>query len=384
MGDEYNTDVVVVGAGISGAAAALELAQSGLRVVLLDRWGPAAMASGWTLAGVRQSGRHPAELPLATAAVRLWEGLGERLGADVRYRQEGNLRLARNEAEVPVIEALVAEQAAAGLDVVLLRGAEVQAVAPAVNPTVLAACHCASDGHADPVATVTAFVDAGVRAGVATRFGERALAIETEGGRVVAVRTDKGRIGCGHVVLAAGVFGNELLEPIGSRVPLEVQMVAAMRSAPLPPVLRQVIGVANADCAGRQQADGCFRVTSGVQPFTGRLVEGERPAVLPPASALRMLVDTFGTAVPAFADAPIAAVWAGLIDLTPDALPVLDRVPGAEGLVVAMGFSGHGFGIGPGAGRLMADLVTGATPLVDPAPFRFERFARAAAPQKAA
>jgi sarcosine oxidase subunit beta len=374
VGDEYNTDVVVVGAGISGAAAALELAQSGLRVVLLDRWGPAAMASGWTLAGVRQSGRHPAELPLATAAVRLWEGLGERLGADVRYRQEGNLRLARNEAEVPVIEALVAEQAAAGLDVVLLRGAEVQAVAPAVNPTVLAACHCASDGHADPVATVTAFVDAGVRAGVATRFGERALAIETEGGRVVAVRTDKGRIGCGHVVLAAGVFGNELLEPIGSRVPLEVQMVAAMRSAPLPPVLRQVIGVANADCAGRQQADGCFRVTSGVQPFTGRLVEGERPAVLPPASALRMLVDTFGTAVPAFADAPIAAVWAGLIDLTPDALPVLDRVPGAEGLVVAMGFSGHGFGIGPITGQIMAGMVRDEPSGFDLTPFRLARF----------
>ncbi len=374
MGLEHNTDVVVIGAGISGAAAALELAQSGFRVVLLDRWGPAAMASGWTLAGVRQSGRHPAELPLATAAVRLWEGLGERLGADVRYRQEGNLRLARTEAEVPVIEALVAEQAAAGLDVVLLRDAEVQAVAPAVSPTVLAACHCASDGNADPVATVTAFVDAAMRAGVVTQFGERALAIETEGGRVAAVRTDKGRIGCASVVLAAGVFGNDLLEPLGSRVPLDVQMVAAMRSAPLPPTLRQVIGVANADCAGRQQADGCFRVTSGVQPFTGRLVEGERPAVLPPASALRMLVETFGAAVPAFADAPIEAVWAGLIDLTPDALPVLDRVPGAEGLVVAMGFSGHGFCLGPITGQIIAGMVKGDAAAFDLAPFRLARF----------
>ncbi|HYZ64955.1 MAG TPA: FAD-dependent oxidoreductase, partial [Acetobacteraceae bacterium] len=94
-------DVVVIGAGISGAASAYELATAGLSVLLLDRYGPAAMASGWTLAGVRQSGRHPAELPLARAAVALWGELSERLGADVRYRRRGNLRLARTEAEVP-------------------------------------------------------------------------------------------------------------------------------------------------------------------------------------------------------------------------------------------------------------------------------------------
>src|SRR3954471_13598494 len=105
-----STDVVVIGAGISGAAAAWELARDGVAVTLLDRYGPAAMASGWTLAGVRQSGRHPAELPLARAAVALWGELDGRLGADVRYRRRGNLRLARTEAEIPVIERLVAEQ----------------------------------------------------------------------------------------------------------------------------------------------------------------------------------------------------------------------------------------------------------------------------------
>lgn len=368
-------DAVVIGAGISGAAAALELAEAGLSVALLDRWGPAAMASGWTLAGVRQSGRHPAELPLARAAVEMWRGLSDRLGADVRYRQEGNLRLARTEAEVPVIERLVEEQAAAGLDVTLLRGREVQAVAPAVAGSVLAACHCPSDGHADPVAAVTAFVEAGLRAGVATRFGERALEIEVSGGRVAGVRTDKGRIGCARVVLCAGVFGNELLAPLGVEVPLEVMLVAAMRSAPLPPVLRQVIGVANADCAGRQQADGCFRATSGARAFGGRLREGTRPAVLPPADALGLIVETFGAAVPAFREAEIEAVWAGLIDMTPDALPVLDRVPGAEGLVLGMGFSGHGFCLGPVTGRVLAALAMGEAPGFDLAPFALARFA---------
>ncbi len=367
-------DAVVIGAGISGAATALELAEAGLSVVLLDRWGPAAMASGWTLAGVRQSGRHPAELPLIRAAVRQWETLGERLGADVRYRQEGNLRLARTAAEVPVIEQLVRDQAAAGLDVVLLRGDAVQAAAPAVSPDVLAACHCATDGHADPAATVNAFVEAGVRAGVATRFGERVQAIETGGGRAVAVRTDRGRIACDQVIVTAGVLGNELLAPLGAAMPIEVQLVAAMRSVPLKPVLRQVIGVANADCAGRQQADGCFRVTSGARPFTGVVVGGVRPAVHPPAEALGLVVQTFGAVVPAFADAPIEAVWAGLIDLTPDALPVLDHARGLANVVVGMGFSGHGFGLGPVTGRILAGLATGTNPAFDLAPFAAARF----------
>lgn len=276
------TDVVVIGAGISGAATALALAESGLRIVLLDRWGPAAMASGWTLAGVRQSGRHPAELPLARAAVRQWETLAERLGTDTGYRQHGNLRLARSVPEVAVIERLVQDQAAAGLDVTLLRGEEVQALAPAVSPAVLAACHCPSDGQADPLATVEAFVAAGIRAGVVTRFGERALGIEVTNHRVTAVRTDRGTIACGHAVLTAGVFGNDLLAPLGHHVPLEIMLVSVMRSASLPPMLAQVIGVANADCAGRQQPDGCFRATSAVEPFQGVIRDGVRPAVLPP------------------------------------------------------------------------------------------------------
>jgi choline dehydrogenase-like flavoprotein len=95
------TEIVVIGGGISGTAAAYELARAGAKVTLLERGSLASMASGWTLAGVRQSGRHPAELPLATAAVARWEQLGEELGADVEYRREGNLRLARSLEEAP-------------------------------------------------------------------------------------------------------------------------------------------------------------------------------------------------------------------------------------------------------------------------------------------
>ena len=118
------------------------------------------MASGWTLAGVRQSGRHPAELPLATAAVARWEHLGEELGADVEYRREGNLRLARSPEEVPVIQTIVAEQRGLGLDLTFLPdNAAVREIAPAIAESVLAASYCPTDGHANPIATVQAFAD---------------------------------------------------------------------------------------------------------------------------------------------------------------------------------------------------------------------------------
>jgi sarcosine oxidase subunit beta len=376
-GDDV-ADVVVIGAGISGAASAFELASAGLDVVLLDRWGPAAMGSGWSLAGVRQSGRHPAELPLARAAVAQWATLAERLGAPTHYRREGNLRLARTPAEVAVIERLVAEQSAVGLEIAFLAdNAAVRAVAPAVAESVLAASLCASDGHADPRATVAAYVAAASRAGAVLRFSERALAIETAAGKVSGVTTSAGRIAAGRVVVAAGIFGNELLRPLGLEVPLDVQMVTVMRSTPMAPMLAQVIGVANADCAGRQEVDGRFRATSGIEPWHGEMLDGATPAVPPTAASLAGTVATFGAVVPAFRAARIAETWAGLIDMTPDALPVIDAPAAPEGLVIAMGFSGHGFCLGPVTGGIVADLALGRAPALPVAAFALARFARA-------
>ncbi|HYI73333.1 MAG TPA: FAD-binding oxidoreductase, partial [Skermanella sp.] len=370
------TDVVVIGAGISGAASAFELARRGFHVTLLDRYSPAAMASGWTLAGVRQSGRHPAELPLATAAVERWAGLAGELDGETRYRRNGNLRLARTAEEVPVIRSLVEQQSAAGLDVTLLTGpADIQAVAPAVSDRVMAASWCPSDGSADPRATVLSYVTAAQRLGVEMRFGERVRRIEIVNGCVTGVATDAGMIAAAHVVVCAGIFGNELLDPLGLAIPLQVPMVTVLRSVPMPATLGPVIGVANADCAGRQEVDGRFRVTSGLETWHGDIDhDGPRPAVRPTMRSIAEVVRLFGEVVPAFKDARIDETWAGLIDLTPDGLPVIDSPAGLDGLTVAMGFSGHGFCLGPVTGTIVADLVETRRTSFPIAPFALDRF----------
>lgn len=374
-------DVIVVGAGISGCATAYALANAGAKVAVIDRYGPAAMASGWTLAGVRQSGRDPAELPLAMEAVGIWQTLHEELGKPTHYTRGGNLRLARNASEYEQIKALVAGQREQGLDLTFLSdNAAVRAVAPAVSEAILGASYCPTDGHADPQATSAAYVAALVRLGVTLIMGEAVEKLDVESGKVCGVMTASRRIAADRVVLAAGMFGNDLLKPHGLSVPIEPPMVTVIRTAPLPPVLDQVIGVCGGDWAGRQEVTGRLRLTSGALTWNGEIAtietaSGLRPAIRPSLASLKEVIDKLGQLLPGLENAPIEECWGGLLDLTPDALPVLDHAPGIDGLIVGMGFSGHGFCLGPVTGRILSDLALGRRPN-DLAAFKFDRFER--------
>ncbi len=337
------------------------------------------MASGWTLAGVRQSGRHPAELPLAQAAVAIWQTLAEELGGETFYRQVGNLRCARNAVEVERIETIIAEHSAVGLEMHMVRGREVQEFAPLVSPDVICASFCPSDGHADPQATVNSYVEAGKRLGVETRFGEIVTGIEVKNGKAVGVRTKTGVIAAGQVVVAAGIHANALIEPFGYHVPYEVMSATMMRSVQMPAREMPVIGVANGDTTLRQEAHGQYRIGGGHEVWDGQLDLDPWPQVRPRASSVFELIERYTALVPSLADVKLDRLWCGLIDQTVDAIPVLDVLPEAGGVVLATGFSGHGFCLGPITGKILADLAEGRTPSLPIEPFRMSRFAEAGA-----
>jgi len=376
----HTTDILIIGGGISGVAAAWELARERRKVTLIEARSLAAMASGWTLGGVRQSGRHPAELPLARAAVARWGGLAEALGVDPGYRRGGNLRLARTDAEAEVIRRLVAEQTAAGLELHYLEGAEaVREIAPALSERIAAASWCPTDGHADPHAAVTAFAEAARRLGADIREDTEAIALIRDGDRVTGAHTKTGAIHAGCTVVAAGVHSPGLLVPLGLALPLDLQLVTVLQTAPLPPLLDQVFGVANADCAGKQEAGGRLRVTTGIGPWL-RPLGGWTPEDLhPTVEEVARLGARIAALLPAFRDARLARVWGGLIDLTPDGLPVLDAPAEAPGLVVAAGFSGHGFCLGPVTGEIVADLAQDRPSRHPVGQFRLDRFRDASA-----
>lgn len=376
-------DVIIIGAGITGLATAHALACDGVRVRIVEAYAPAAMGSGWTLAGVRQSGRHPSELALARDAVARWATLADTLGAPTGYRRSGNLRLARTADEVPVIERLVQDQAAAGLDISLLDSCTLQVAAPSLAPHILCASFCATDGQAEPAATAAAYHAALTRMGVRIEIGVRVHRIETTHGRFAALDTDVGRMPAGACLIAAGIGTPDLLAPLGVELPLRTPLVTVVQTAPIAKCLAPVLGVANADMAARQQDDGRLRVSSGVAPWHGKVMQDAQghPVARPTARRLAQTIDIVASVLPALAEAPVEQFWGGVIDLTPDGLPALDAVPSVDGLFCAAGFSGHGFGIGPAVGHAMAAQMTGCVPHVDLSPFALGRFSGGTIPQ---
>ena len=356
MSEAY--DFIVIGAGISGSCDRLPAGQAGTQrwssstASRRPRWRPAGrLPACASPAGIRRNCRW------RRAAVELWSTLDDDLGARTHYTRKGNLRLARDEGEYGQIRRMVDEQSAEGLDLTFLPdNAALREIAPALSRDIPGASFCPSDGHADPHATVAAFVGAAKRHGAVFRNHERVTEIRVEGGRVKGVATDRGTYSAPRVILAAGFLGRELLAPLGIDVPIDVRMVTVVRSVPVDPVLDQVIGVAGGDWAGRQEVDGRFRVTSGGQPWHNEMSvsdggRGPRPVVRPPMATLSEVVQQMERLLPGSTAHPIEDVWAGLIDMTPDALPVLDMAPGVDGLVLGMGFSGHGFCLGPITGQ---------------------------------
>ncbi|MCI0430429.1 MAG: FAD-binding oxidoreductase [Rhodospirillales bacterium] len=412
-------DVVVVGGGIIGASTALTLAERRVSVVLCEKGVIAGEQSGRNWGWCRKQGRDQRELPLMLESMRLWEGLAERAGADVGFRRTGIFYLAQDEAEMARHEAWLEAARAFQLDTRVIGAAELDRLLPGGARQWAGALYTASDGRAEPRDAAPAIARAAARAGavVATRCAVRG--IETEGGRVAAAVTERGRIRCSAVVLAGGAWSRLFCGSLGLTLPQLIIRASVMHTAPLEGGPE---GAAKGPGFGfRKRLDGGYTIAHparnlhSIVPdsfrFFGRflprlieerkeiqlglnrrfLEEALRPRrwtldevtpfehcrVLDPEPAVADLdtaLKNLAAAWPVFQQAVPTDRWAGMIDVVPDGVPVISPVPELPGLTVATGFSGHGFGIGPGAGRLTADLVTGAVPVVDPTPFRWSRF----------
>lgn len=413
-------EVVIIGGGIIGVATALELSERGVDVALVEKGEIACEQSSRNWGWCRQMGRDPREIPLIRESLKAWRGMNARTETDTGFRECGILYLLENDAEVAAKMKWYEQNAKPyGLPIRPLTGEEAGELQPGATIRWRAALYSPNDGRAEPEKAAPAMATAARRMGakIMTRCAARGL--ETTAGRVSAVVTEKGPIACRSVVLAAGAWSRLFLKNLGISFPQLTVVNSVMRSKPIDIGLDH--SASGAKFAFRKRLDGGYTIShrhmsvADILPESFPLLLQFLPALLldwnglklrfgkrffdaarlkrrwslderTPFEAVRVLdpepVDwildealwSLTTCFPAFQSIDIAERWAGCIDATPDAVPVISPIESLPGLYLASGFSGHGFGLGPGAGRLMADLITGRPPVVDPWPFRFSRF----------
>lgn len=405
-----SADIVVVGGGIIGAAITYELARLGHAVTLVERDSVGGGQSGRNWGFVRQQGRSPAELPLMTAANRRWAGLEAELGETFDWVQGGNLALATDADGASRYAAWASLGRSHGVDSELLSADRVEDVVPGLRIPFTAALYAGSDGHADPVKATEAYARAAERAGARVLRGRTVRAIAVRGGRVTGVRTDAGALAAGTVVCAAGSASRALLRTAGVRLPQNVVRGTVALTEPVAPLTRSSVWAPG--LAFRQRPDGRIVVSTGgggevdvtldtllqAPRFLGafrhnhrrlrirlngaalrdlrRRVTGDAPDPEPRPTRARVHAGLLRLreAVPALSTIRLERAWAGRIDSTPDALPVIDATPDPSGLILATGFSGHGFGLAPTAASAAASLALGTPPDHDVHPFRLSRF----------
>jgi len=375
-----SADVVVVGAGIVGAATAWELAARGVAVRLLDRGdvagGTTGLGEGNVLCSDKDAGP---ELELTVHGLALYDELEERVGAAARIRRKGALIVHPDAGTWAGEPARLERLRRAGVRGELLAPDAVREAEPALTGPLHGASRFPADLQCDPRAIARSLA---AHPGVAVTTGCRVEGVEVARGRVAGVRTAEGLVAAGAVVLAAGPWTAPLAASAGLRLPLEPrkgQLVRLRVPDPQPRLIRHKVvdgsyldSVASAE-AGLELSTVVETTWEGhVLVGSSRERRGFDTAV--DAAVSDALVARAARLMPALAGLERDAAWAGLRPWLPDHLPAIGPSEAAEGLWVATGHEGAGVALGPVTGRVLAQAYCGESPLVDLAPFDPDRF----------
>lgn len=372
-------EVIIIGGGVNGCAAAYYLAKDGVDVIVLE--GSDYIGNGGSsrnCGGVRQSGRDPRELPYVMWGIKeLWPNLSEELGADVEYFQEGNLRLGKNEAHYNKLKSLADKASAVGLEVTMISGDEVREINPYLSDEVVCASWCPTDGHANPLRTTLAYFRRARQLGVHFYTGARVAKLRTVKGEIrKVVLTDGTVFEAPTVIVAAAYQSREILNTVGLDVPMQMKNVESLVTEAQPPMFWQMLGTATADFYGHQTPHGSF-VLGGSAGYDFCNPMNQDGIGVPKSSSIyaSYLARAVLGFMPALKDAKIVRTWAGWTDVCSDGVPVISPAEEIPGLIIACGFSGHGFGSAPAVGVILSEMAQGKELSVNMDALHYDRFA---------
>ena len=343
--DLDRADVVVIGGGVVG-----------LDVVLLDRgipgWEASGRNGGWAVGLSVNYNREEARIPLALEAYRLWPTLEEELGAPTEFVEGGSLFVALTEEDAWLQDQALERCARWGVEAhrLVLKG--LREVLPGVTDRALSGVFIPRAGHANPQLTCQAWVWALERRGVRVYANTPATGIGVRGGRVARVETPAGTVATERVVNAAGPWAGLVAGLVGRFLPVAPVRIEMLCTVPVPPLTRATFGGNGLYC--RQALKGHLHFGGGAAQRVDLRQGAEKPTR---SFITRGIARRFVELLPGLGDVPVLRTWAGVIDRTPDNLPIIDRLEEPEGMYVNAGFGGIGFSNSPGAGKAMAELV---------------------------
>lgn len=412
-------DVVVIGGGIIGVTTAFFLARAGVSVALCEKGVIGGEQSsrnwGWT----RVMGRDERELPLGMSSLNLWREMNRLTGRETGFRQCGILYACDNEKQLDEFRNWKDIADRYQIQTTLMDGARTAEMAAGSQRAFQGGLFCGTDGRAEPTMAASAVAEAAREHGAAILTHCAVRALDRQGGRISGVVTERGRIRCSTVVLAGGAWSRLLGGNEGINLPSLNVLGSVMRVDNVEGAPEETVG--GSDFAFRRNIQGGYNISrrnasvSEITPdsfrqlrqFAGSYLKNHKelrlrlsrafldewkmdrrwtPDSVTPFEKIRTLdpepshglleeaARIIKRDFPPFRTMREVERWGGMIDVTPDAVPIIDRAEKIPGLVLGVGFSGHGFGIGPGAGKLLSEIVRNVTTSVDPAPFSFTRF----------
>lgn len=369
-------DVIIIGGGVVGCATAYYLAKRGIKDVILFEADKSIGHGGSSRngGGVRQSGRDERELPYAMYAVNnMWPTLSDELGVDVEYYQKGNLRLGKTEAHMKKLNNLASNARALGLNMEIVDAKTVKEICPYLSDDIIGASWCPTDGHANPLLTTLAYYKRSLEMGVRYFTDAKVKELRKYKGKVRKVVLESGEVfEAETIIVAAGYESRYITRTVGIDIPMTRYFEEALVTELQPHMFDIMLGTADGDFYGHQAQHGSFVFgsESGLEEATDMSPSINKTNSLTVSAGCRAIMGY----IPMLADAKIVRTWGGWLDNCFDGVPVISRVDEAPGLIIACGFTGHGFGTAPSVGLMLSQMVAGEETVVDISALRYNRF----------
>ena len=364
-------DIIIVGAGLMGAATALNLARAGKKVALLEKENSGIHASAVNAGGVRRLNRAFAEIPISVAAGEMWPQLEKIIGDDCDFHPVGQVRIGPGDVEMEQLAARVAKVEALGFfHEEVIDAKEVKRLVPAYKGSCRGGIVTRSDGHALPARTLKAFVNAAQREGVELHTRCRVTDISHNGDRFLLEAEDGRKFQSDVVVNAAGAWGKSIASLAGDQLPIEPVALTMMVTGRMKPFLTPVVGIHGQKLSFKQVENGTVVIGGAHRALLD--MKTEKSIIQVPE--VKKSSQTVRKHFPIMEKSTIVRSWAGIEGMVSDGLPIIDESPHLPGLFHVCGFSAHGFQLSPMIGVLAASLVLGRKPELPLDSFAINRF----------